>query len=347
MRTLFAGGTGANIVGIGTTSPSATLTVSGDMRLTGRFADSSSSTGSSNAILTSTTTGTAWVAPNALCVAITGSADLCDGNDASGGGSGPVYLATTSTWTTGNLARVASDGTVDSVATSSLGLSAAFTTSAQLAAILGDEVGTGPAVFASSTELSSTTMRGIAGGRIARFISSAGTVVLDMLSTGVNVLLGAWDFGGADSLEIVNGTNPTTDATGEIALDTTDDQLIVDNGTTDLVYRGEDVIFKFTLASTSPEFRNGGVIPIPLEKDGFSLTEYRCYVTGGTSVVVNLSDGTNDTETITCNTTASSDTDVTTNDTFTADELARVEIGAVTGAVNYLSFTAYGYWTRE
>jgi hypothetical protein len=76
-------------VGVGTTSPSARLTVAGDMRLTGRFADSSSSTGSSNAILTSTTTGTAWVAPNALCVAITGSADLCDGSDSGGAGGTP------------------------------------------------------------------------------------------------------------------------------------------------------------------------------------------------------------------------------------------------------------------
>jgi hypothetical protein len=499
-------------VGIATSSPDTALSVVGTT--------TSTNLDVTTGLRFNGVTGTTW---SAFCVAITGSASLCDGSD-DGAGGGTVYLATTSTWTTGDIARVASNGTVSSIATSSLGLSPLFTTSATLAALLSDETGTGFAVFNANPSFTgtstfevllasssvgigttnpsdgrlqvanSTTANGIhlvqaadvgtniatdgalfinntsnpgngltiysdmnatqsgvlaqitadntaydrdvlavrndgtgintyidqnGGGRalfidhddtgtgrsleidrdgnnasaitglhvnvanigaggayaaifeagnvgigttsptarlgvvgassgvIMQLVSDAGTKFMEMLNTGVTVLLGAWDFGGADSLEIPNGTNPTTDATGEIALDTTDNQLIVDNGTTDMVYRGEDVIVKFTLASTSPEFRNGGVVPIPLEKDGFVLTQYRCYVTGGTSVVVNLSDGTNDTETITCNTTASSDTDVATNDTFTADELARVEIGAVTGAVNYLSFTAYGFWVRE
>lgn len=178
------------------------------------------------------------------------------------------------------------------------------------------------------------------------FLTTAGTKILDWAGS-VVTLLGAWDFGGADSLEIPNGANPTTDTLGEIAFDTTDDQLIVDDGTTDYVFRGEDVIFKVTIASTSPEFVSGGVIPIPPEKDGFALTKFRCYVDGGTSIVVNLSDGTNDTETITCATTLTSDDDVATNDTFTAGELAEIQIGTITGSPNYLSFTAYGTWTRE
>lgn len=172
-------------------------------------------------------------------------------------------------------------------------------------------------------------------------IETALEAVADFAWTGIH------NFGGATSVEIPNGTNPTTDAAGEIALDTTDNQLIVDDGTTDMIYRGEDVIFKVTVASTSEEFVSGGVIPIPPEKDGFALSKYRCYVDGGTSVVVNLSDGTNDTETITCATTLTSDDDVATNDTFTAGELAEIQIGTITGTPDYLSFTAYGHWTRE
>lgn len=147
--------------------------------------------------------------------------------------------------------------------------------------------------------------------------------------------------------QLFASTNPTTASAGDIALDTTDNQLIVDNGTNDMVYRGEDVIFKVTVASTSVEFKSGGVIPIPPEKDGFELTQFRCYVDGGTSVVLNVSDGTNDTETITCATTLTSDTDVATNDTFTAGELAELQFGTITGSPDYVSFTAYGYWTRE
>ena len=37
---------------------------------------------------------------------------------------------------------------------------------------------------------------------------------------------GVYDFGGATSLETVNGASPTVDAIGEFALDTTDDQLV-------------------------------------------------------------------------------------------------------------------------
>lgn len=171
-------------------------------------------------------------------------------------------------------------------------------------------------------------------------IESAIEAALDTLNNLVDIIV-------SGSLQIPNGTAPTTDSTGEIALDTTDNQLIVDDGTTDMVYRGEDVIFKTTIASTSVEFVSGGVIPLPPEKDGFTLTKFRCYVDNGTSVVVNLSDGTNDTETITCATTVTSDNDVATNDTFTADEKAEIQIGTITGTPDYLTFTAYGHWTRE
>jgi hypothetical protein len=62
--------------------------------------------------------GTIGTALSDFCTAITGGSGLCDGNDATGGGGG---LATTSTWTAGNLVRVVSNTTVDSVPTSSLG----------------------------------------------------------------------------------------------------------------------------------------------------------------------------------------------------------------------------------
>lgn len=189
---------------------------------------------------------------------------------------------------------------------------------------------------------------GTAGDVVIDGISSVAEIVTDLALTisGTLTATGVVDFSAA-SLEIPNGTNPTTDAAGEIALDTTDNQLIVDDGTNDMIYRGEDVIFKVTIASTSDAFVSGGIVPIPPEKDGFSLTKYRCYVSGGTSVVLNVSDGTNATETITCGTTLTSDDDVATNDTFTAGELAELQFGTITGTVNYVTFTAYGYWARE
>jgi hypothetical protein len=163
-------------------------------------------------------------------------------------------------------------------------------------------------------------------------------------------MTGVFDFGGATSFEIPNAAAPVIDTAGEIGLDTTDNQLLVaDSGNTARVIPIEQALFSFVLASTSPDFVSGGIIHIPKwTKDGRDITQFRCHVDGGTSVVVNVSDnGTNDTESITCATTQTSDTDVATNSVFTADELWRVEIGTITGSVDYLIFEAYGWITRE
>jgi hypothetical protein len=146
-----------------------------------------------------------------------------------------------------------------------------------------------------------------------------------------------------------NGANPTVDATGEIALDTTDNQLLVgDSGGTARAIPLEQPLFAVTVASTSPVFISGGNLPVPRWiKDGRVLTQYRCWVEGGTSVAIQVTDGTNATESITCASGVTSDTDVATNDTFTADEKWYIDFGTVTGTVNFVTFEAYGYITRE
>lgn len=169
-----------------------------------------------------------------------------------------------------------------------------------------------------------------------------------LFNTG-DVGTGVFDFGGATSLEIVNGAAPTVDATGECAWDTTDDQLKCADGgnTARVVAHDEFRVVSITVASTSLAFTSGQTLAVLSHKDGLEITQYRCYVVGGTSKVVNLTDGTNDTETITCATTITSDTDVATNDTFTADELGYLEFGASSGSPNYLHFEAWGRITGE
>lgn len=71
--------------------------------------------------------------------------------------------------------------------------------------------------LADSTVVSADIKDGtIAGGDLATNIA--------ITSTGVQ------DYGGATSFEIPNGTSPTVDAAGEIAVDTTDDQLVYYGG---------------------------------------------------------------------------------------------------------------------
>ena len=71
-------------------------------------------------------------------------------------------------------------------------------------------------------------------------------------------------------------------------------------------------------------------------------TKLWCKADGGTSVQIFISDGTNDTNTITCTTTGT-EFALTTNNTWTTYEAIRFEIGTVSGAVDYLSARVMGY----
>lgn len=168
-----------------------------------------------------------------------------------------------------------------------------------------------------------------------------------LLNTG-DAGTGVYDFGGATSIEIVNGSGPTVDATGEVAFDTTDNQLLVGNsGGSARVLRTEERIFGFTLASSSPEFVSGGQVPVPLEKDGYTVTAIRCYVQGGTSVQMTLTDGTNAMDTLTCATTATSDDGSIANSSVTAAELMYVNVGTISSTPDYVTYAAFGYYTVE
>ena len=62
-------------------------------------------------------------------------------------------------------------------------------------------------------------------------VSALGALTCTTLTPAYLDMTAAWDFGGATSLEIPNGTNPTVDAIGEIALDTTQNDLLVATST--------------------------------------------------------------------------------------------------------------------
>lgn len=190
---------------------------------------------------------------------------------------------------------------------------------------------------------------GASSGKILTLFSNAGTKFMEMLDTGVTTLLGAWDFGGATSLEIPNGTNPTVDTLGEIALDTTGNQLVVATSTTAAIIPVTDVkIWSTTIASTSPRFLDSGLFPVPTNIDGYTITRIQCHVTSGTSKVIAIEDASgNSSEDITCATTNTTDDGSITNATYTASELSYIDFGATTGAVDYVSISVFGNWTRE
>lgn len=159
------------------------------------------------------------------------------------------------------------------------------------------------------------------------------------------VLTGTWDFGGATFLEIPNGTSPTANDPGEIAHDTTGDQLIVDDY---VMGSAVQKIWGTTIASTSPAFISGGLLPVPTYIDGYTITRIQCHVTGGTSKVIAVEDASaNSSEDITCGTTNTTDDGSITNATYTASELSSIDFGATSGSVNYVTISVFGTITRE
>lgn len=151
-------------------------------------------------------------------------------------------------------------------------------------------------------------------------------------------------------LILPNGTAPTVSSAGALALDTSgDDQLLVaDEGGTARVIQTKQKIWSVTVASTSPAFISAGLLAIPVELDGYTMTDIRCKVDSGTSKIIAIEDASaNSTEDITCATTVTSDDGSITNATATAEEEMYIDFGATSGAVDTVSITVYGYWTRE
>lgn len=197
-----------------------------------------------------------------------------------------------------------------------------------------------------------TALTFLAGTSTNSFFSGLGTftnLVVSTLATFLNVTItGLLDLG-AGVLEIPNGSAPTVDSIGEIAFDSTDNQLVIATSSTVLAIPTITRLWSATIASSSLDFASGGRMPIPPHRDGVVITEVHCFVDGGTSKVINLDTqaGGAQLDSLTCATTLTSDTAQSANNSLSAGALMALEFGATTGSVDYVTFSAWGYVTRE
>ena len=187
-----------------------------------------------------------------------------------------------------------------------------------------------------------TALTFLTGTSTTSFFSGLGTftnMVVSTLATFLNATVtGLLDVGGG-VLEIPNGTGPTADDVGEIAHDTNDNQLILD----DYVIRTKEEIYKFSVPSTSPAFATGTVKYLPPVEDGYVVSDIFCSVEGGTSKVI-LAFG----EAITCDTDGQADDGTITIATIGASSTTvPVTASTTVGVVNWLNVTITGRWTRE
>ncbi len=156
---------------------------------------------------------------------------------------------------------------------------------------------------------------------------------------------GVVNFGAATSVEIANGTAPTVDAAGEIAVDTTDDQLIYYGGAARVLS------YKQTKSVVLESPVDADSIVLWKTLDPITITDIECIVDpadSAESVVIDLheADATGDTgvtvdATITCDNDGAADDGTFTNGAIDANDWLLLDIGTVTGTVTQVSVTIY------
>lgn len=211
--------------------------------------------------------------------------------------------------------------------------------SANLATALTDETGTaGSAVFSASPTFTGTAA-------FANYTATNGTTTYASSTSHFSVSSYATNSYINSLLQIPNGTGPTLNATGTIAYDETDKQLLVGTSTslTPGVIRIVDSIYKFKVPSTSPMFATGTITYLPTEMDGYTVTNIFCSVEGGTSKAITIYG-----ESITCSTSGQADDGaISINTIAAASTTVPFTAGNTSGVVNWLNVSIKGTYTRE
>ena len=172
---------------------------------------------------------------------------------------------------------------------------------------------------------------------------SAGVVAVEgvnLVKSDGGTLTGTWDAGGATSFEIPNGTGPTVDAAGEIAIDTTSDQLVY--------YGGAKRVLPYKQYASF-------VIPAPAATDdinllkapyGMTISAINCIVQGTTSVTGQLQECSStggdcadlDSD-ITCDADGAADDGSLTDSAIAANGWLRWKTTSVSGTPTFLTVT--------
>ena len=177
---------------------------------------------------------------------------------------------------------------------------------------------------------------------------SGTTTMANLTATGTAYFTAGLEIGTDGFLKIPASASPTVDKAGKVALDTTSNNVVMATSSTSsfVAASATTTLYSFSLASTSPEMVSGGILDLPSHFLAQNITGIICHVDGGTSMQIFISDGTNDTNTITCTTTRTQYA-FTQNTHFDAYEAIRTEYGTKSGDVDYLVVRILGYRTSD
>jgi hypothetical protein len=186
-------------------------------------------------------------------------------------------------------------------------------TSANFAGLISDETGSGKVVFDTSPTLITPTL----GYASSTQLTVSGNIYL-------TTVMGAVDMGGATSFELPNGTSGFTNTTGQMFIDTTSGQLRYNSGTaTSTLVNFYTTGFAY---ATSTAWTGTTTIFMAPAMANLTFDGVYCETNTGT-VGVSLYDGTNRANYIPTASTTPNYFGYTTNNTFTAGESIRIDIG--------------------
>lgn len=164
----------------------------------------------------------------------------------------------------------------------------------------------------------------------------AGTLNLTGLATmGAITATGVIDFGGATSFEIPNGTNPTVDAEGEIAIDSSGFGQFVYYASGSVHTITDEKFSSFNIPSVS--YAQFASASLGYRWRGITIKHIWCKVTSATSVPIKFStNGTTDMDTLTCTTSGVTDDGNIANSTVNKGTELYLEIGTAIGEADRL-----------
>lgn len=184
--------------------------------------------------------------------------------------------------------------------------------------------GTSTTFYAGTSTLTNATTTDSFFGVLGTFTDA---IINTLLTTASAVITSA--------LQIPNGTGPTVDATGEIAVDTTSDQLIYYGASSKKVLTGNDYT-TFTYATTTA-WTGTTTLPLGPAIVAETWNSISCFTDAGT-LYVSVGDGTNYTNTTNASTTVGLTT-LSSNNTFTAGEKRYFRAGTPASSPTTVSCT--------